>query len=375
MSNFLSSVSKTFGEIYLIEFNDMQKMEQINYWREHIEDFVKFYYLLNDEESKNIFINVFKLYMGYSFSHSKLEQYALYNDECWREFENKAKHTINDAVTNDYLLDRIETYILKGYEYKSICKANKGDYVIDCGAYTGNTSIYFSKLVGQEGRVFSFEAMPQTYANLCNNISNNCNIIAFNKAICDKEKILKFTNYSSPGSRVCESNTDCTIEVKGISIDEFINKNKIKKVDFIKMDIEGSELKALEGCIETCKKFKPKLAVCIYHKADDWINIPKKILEINKNYKFYMKHNSNNLYETVLFAIDSDTENSYDKIIINKNELNKIIKTWKKYDKIFLLNKIILYIAYNGILSTIKKTIKLSYEKLKKLFKSWVKGQ
>lgn len=69
------------------------------------------------------------------------------------------------------------------------------------------------------------------------------------------------------------------------------------------MDIEGFEMKALNGAINTIKKYKPTLAICIYHKYTDFIDIPEFILNLNLGYKLYVRHHSNNFTETVLYAI------------------------------------------------------------------------
>ncbi|MDE5831959.1 MAG: FkbM family methyltransferase, partial [Desulfovibrio sp.] len=76
-------------------------------------------------------------------------------------------------------------------------------------------------------------------------------------------------------------------------------------MDFIKMDIEGSEEKALLGAAKTIKKCTPKLAICIYHKRDDYYKLAKTILDINSRYEFYLKHNAYNVGETVLFCAPS----------------------------------------------------------------------
>jgi len=118
-----------------------------------------------------------------------------------------------------------------------------------------------------------------------------------------KEKsVLKFS------SDVVEN---CSISENG---DVFINVDSIDNVldgrpaTYIKMDIEGSELRALEGAEKTIKAYKSKLAICVYHKPEDIIDIPLKILEINPNYKFYLRHYSYVETETVLYAIEMEVD-------------------------------------------------------------------
>jgi hypothetical protein len=80
--------------------------------------------------------------------------------------------------------------------------------------------------------------------------------------------------------------------------------NLIKdEVDFIKMDIEGAEQDAIEGAQNTIKNYTPLLAICIYHKAQDWYKVPQKVLEINPNYTIYLRHYMEGIYETVMYFI------------------------------------------------------------------------
>ena len=99
-----------------------------------------------------------------------------------------------------------------------------------------------------------------------------------------------------------ESANGKTIDI--ISIDKFVSDNKIEHVDFIKMDIEGAELSALKGAVETIKRFKPKLAICVYHKGKDIFEIPEYLISIVPEYNFYLKHNSHTFGETVLYCYD-----------------------------------------------------------------------
>ena len=69
------------------------------------------------------------------------------------------------------------------------------------------------------------------------------------------------------------------------------------------MDIEGAEKKALMGAKTLIRKFKPKLAISVYHKRDDIWEIPKLILSINPEYRFFLRVYSFTGKDTVLYAI------------------------------------------------------------------------
>ncbi len=69
------------------------------------------------------------------------------------------------------------------------------------------------------------------------------------------------------------------------------------------MDIEGSEMEALKGAVFNIREYKPVLAISIYHKADDFWKIPLFIKELNKKYKFYIRHYTEGIADTVLYCI------------------------------------------------------------------------
>lgn len=85
------------------------------------------------------------------------------------------------------------------------------------------------------------------------------------------------------------------------SIDNMVDSDE--KVTFIKMDIEGAELEALKGAVDTIKRCHPKLAICVYHKREDLITIPQFIKSIDKSYKLYLRAHYPYVSETVLYAI------------------------------------------------------------------------
>ncbi len=73
-------------------------------------------------------------------------------------------------------------------------------------------------------------------------------------------------------------------------------------VTFIKMDIEGAELEALKGAQETIKKYRPTLAISIYHKPEDIVQLPQFIKSLVPEYKLYLRNYHLDCTETVLYA-------------------------------------------------------------------------
>ena len=95
-------------------------------------------------------------------------------------------------------------------------------------------------------------------------------------------------NITSPGSgvRITDEETEKTVET--ITINTFLQQKGLKKIDFIKMDIEGAEIPALIGAKETIKRFKPKRAISAYHKWDDLFTISKLIHGTRDDYSYYL---------------------------------------------------------------------------------------
>lgn len=75
-----------------------------------------------------------------------------------------------------------------------------------------------------------------------------------------------------------------------------------EEVSFIKMDVEGSEYKAIMGSETTIKKYKPRLAISVYHADEDFIKIPALLLMLNPDYQFAYRHYTTSMEETVLYA-------------------------------------------------------------------------
>ncbi len=135
----------------------------------------------------------------------------------------------------------------------------EGNVVLDIGANIGLYTVVLSKLVGENGKVFAFEPCPQTFAILKKNVEfNGCkNVVLVQKAVSDVKGICKL--------HICDSNAGAnslglnklsgpsSFDVERIVLDDFL-ADYCGKIDFVKMDIEGSEYSALKGMAKILKK-------------------------------------------------------------------------------------------------------------------------
>ncbi len=205
-------------------------------------------------------------------------------------------------------LNILDTFLLQQYRYDregTVIQAEPGDVVIDAGGCWGDTALYFASRIGQEGRVFCFEFTPSNLRILQQNLDLNRSLAArvevIPQPVWDKsgEHLSYYENGPATSLMLGEKQSS---RVLSKSIDDFVAEQALQRVDFIKMDIEGAELKALQGAEQTLKAFRPKLAIALYHRADDFVDIPSYLESLNLNYEFFLDHFTIHLEETVLFA-------------------------------------------------------------------------
>ena len=74
-----------------------------------------------------------------------------------------------------------------------------------------------------------------------------------------------------------------------IMLDDYVREKNLPRVDFIKLDVEGSELEVLKGAATTISRFKPILALSAYHKWDDFWTLMDFVKELNPKYEFALR--------------------------------------------------------------------------------------
>lgn len=176
---------------------------------------------------------------------------------------------------------------------------DEGEVFIDGGSLDCVTCKMFSDWAdGKYKEILSFEPDSQCY-QLCLENKEKFGLhdtTIYPYGLWDEKTILSFTN-SFGGSCINETGGS---KIHTISIDEVLDG---RPCTFIKMDIEGAELKALIGAKETIRKYHPKLAISIYHKPEDMIEIPSYIRGLSADYRLYLRHHSSVQFETILYAI------------------------------------------------------------------------
>jgi len=187
-------------------------------------------------------------------------------------------------------------------------KPQDNEFFVDAGGHNGSSTKDFFKWLGNFcGRSIIFEPDPILGSECRKNLENFNNVKIMNKALWNKNETLKFYKMGDGGNHI---GTDGEEIIEAVSLDEEL-KDEREPVTFIKMDIEGAELNALKGAERIIKKYKPKLAICIYHKPEDVWEIPNLLLEFVPDYKFYIRHYTSTCFETVLYALNNPTMSTF----------------------------------------------------------------
>ena len=178
-----------------------------------------------------------------------------------------------------------------------IFEISENEVFVDAGAFDGDTIQRFIELTnGKFKKIYAFEPDKSNYNKILNK-SYGERVKVFNGGLYDTTKEIAFSGDKGGCSKVEE----CGKEI--ITVYQFDSIEEIEeKVSFIKMDIEGSERKALEGMKETICRDKPKLAICIYHKYEDLWEIPLYIKELVPEYRLFIRNYTTYLDEIVIYA-------------------------------------------------------------------------
>lgn len=237
--------------------------------REHHDDFEAAYSLFGETRSKDVFVSV-----------------------------------LNAKLSGDFALYARIQSAREYFDRDVFCLADD-EVLLDIGAYTGTVTAQFHELTQSRNRgIIAMEPNEHTFVVLQASLETRGirGVELHNKGAWNKKAVLTFETDRQASSRVVESDGTGTAR-SSIDVDTIDNVLNGRRVTYITMDIEGAEHNAILGAAQTIRTWKPRLAVCVYHRREDLYDLPLLIHSLAPDYRFYLRHYSSDQTETVLYAI------------------------------------------------------------------------
>lgn len=236
----------------------------------HIEQYQQVYGLLADALSKRVF-----------------------SDICYWRLTRESS-----ALVDAYAVSRNPQY------FEPFEMLTDKETFVDCGGYIGDSTEQLLEVTGGVGKVFLYEADGKNIVRAKESLQGK-NVIFRNVGVGEKNEALLFSGLglSSNGFVDTEKGDSCKVDV--VAIDEDIPETE--RITFLKMDIEGMELQALQGAQKHIAKDRPVLAICLYHNPQDVWELPLWIQRVTgAEYRYYMRHYTMYHGETVFYAVPNE---------------------------------------------------------------------
>jgi|GEM_PF-3738767 len=157
------------------------------------------------------------------------------------------------------------------------------EIAIDAGAYVEDSSFVFDRYFKPE-KIYAIEPDNNNYKILRENLVVNKmkNVVPLKLALYKRNGYLSFEGNNFLSSTLANNQRGNLVKV--VTIDTLVKRLNLKRLDFIKMDIEGSEFDALKGSVGVLRTFKPDLLIAIYHKGSHFFEMPAWL---KKNFPYY----------------------------------------------------------------------------------------
>lgn len=250
--NFYNHYSYFWGEIDLDRGIFELLYDRVDQLKDHLEDFIWLYGELADYRSKKVLYGILHFWLTFDFEY---------------------KRTLKENNFADY------------WDF-DLFSCDENEVVVDIGAYNGDSALSYIENFGNYKRIYCYEITPESYETMEQRLSDFDDIVLRNVGVGDKngEQYIADSNLEVSSNRISETYGK---PIRIVRLDDDIQE----AVTLIKMDIEGSELSALEGAKGHIQRDKPKLAICTYHNNHHIWEIPRWMKEVNPEYKLYMRYN------------------------------------------------------------------------------------
>lgn len=192
-------------------------------------------------------------------------------------------------------------------QYFDKFEAGENEVFVDCGCFDGGTCFRFAGWCGRKGyeHIYTFEADPANQVNCKKLLANLGNCELFPYGVAEKNEKVYFASRAFEDSSIISQEEAEKMNFEGVTTIETISLDEVlkgKRITFLKMDIEGAEYGALLGAKNLIKENRPRMAISIYHKFEDFITIPNLILEMNPEYEITFRQYGLDELETIMYV-------------------------------------------------------------------------
>lgn len=170
-----------------------------------------------------------------------------------------------------------------------------GEIFVDIGGYDGANSLEFIRRCPGYRAVHVFEPEARNYEACRSVLAGRANVHVHRLGLAAAAGRVRMASSGST-ARICADGGE---PIAVARLDDVL----VGAPTFVKMDVEGAEAAVIEGADETIRRHRPRLAICVYHNAGDFWRIPRQVLALRDDYRVYVRHYTESIYETVMFFV------------------------------------------------------------------------
>ena len=228
--------------------------------KSHLDEWQGIYNSLADEESRQTFLDI----VGYRLTANP-------------DYMKKYSVRLSDQYFEDFMTFSNEVFV-------------------DAGGFDGDTSEIFATRYSNYKKILFFEPSKKNMSAARKRLIKYERIEFYPIGLSDKAGVLQFNQNAGSAS----SFTDFGDEIIKVDMLDMLVR---ESVTFIKMDLEGWELKALNGSRRRIIMDHPKLALAVYHNSEDFRLISEYVMSLGLNYKIFLRHYTQGWSETIMFFL------------------------------------------------------------------------
>ncbi|WP_460044948.1 FkbM family methyltransferase [Pseudomonas sp. S2_H01] len=240
-----------------------------------------------------------------SVVHEPIDQTYRYISTFLRLVDEPSRQVFNGLIgmrTTLSIRSALETKSAFQDEYfdKDLVSTENARFFVDAGAYTGDTLASLEQHFGPVEQAYLFEPELAPYYEALKRFSDRENVLVFNMGLDQQPSRFK---YDPALSCNVTNEIDGPVSpsvvsyIQGVRLDGLVHG----KVGLFKLDIEGMEERALLGARALIQREKPVLAVCAYHRADDYWKLIDAVDSIRPDYRISIRHYADILHDITLY--------------------------------------------------------------------------